>query len=63
MARSDSLGEFEQSVLLAIAHLGENAYGVLKAERGKHRLVISRVPVSFLAERAAPARTEAAPIA
>jgi DNA-binding PadR family transcriptional regulator len=26
--RLDSLGEFEQSVLLAIAHLGEDAYGV-----------------------------------
>ena len=24
----DSLGEFEQSLLLAIVHLGENAYGV-----------------------------------
>lgn len=24
----DALGEFEQSLLLAIAHLGENAYGV-----------------------------------
>jgi DNA-binding PadR family transcriptional regulator len=28
MARHESLGEFEQSVLLAIAHLGEAAYGV-----------------------------------
>jgi len=28
MARAESLGEFEQSVLLAIAHLGDNAYGV-----------------------------------
>jgi PadR family transcriptional regulator, regulatory protein PadR len=28
MARSDALGEFEQSVLLAIAHLGTEAYGV-----------------------------------
>src|ERR1043165_2900112 len=28
MKRYDSLGEFEQSVLLAIAHLGETAYGV-----------------------------------
>ena len=28
MAKPDSLGEFEQSVLLAIAHLGERAYGV-----------------------------------
>ena len=28
MKRYDSLGEFEQSVLLAIAHLGEGAYGV-----------------------------------
>jgi DNA-binding PadR family transcriptional regulator len=25
---SDALGEFEQSLLLAIVHLGENAYGV-----------------------------------
>ena len=28
MTRSDSLGEFEQSLLLAITHLGDNAYGV-----------------------------------
>jgi DNA-binding PadR family transcriptional regulator len=28
MPRPESLGEFEQSVLLAIAHLGEDAYGV-----------------------------------
>jgi PadR family transcriptional regulator, regulatory protein PadR len=28
MARNESLGEFEQSVLLAIAHLRGNAYGV-----------------------------------
>ena len=28
MKRYDSLGEFEQSVLLAIVHLGETAYGV-----------------------------------
>jgi DNA-binding PadR family transcriptional regulator len=28
MRRYDSLGEFEQSVLLAIAHLGDGAYGV-----------------------------------
>jgi len=28
MTRSDSLGEFEQSVLLAIAHLRLEAYGV-----------------------------------
>jgi DNA-binding PadR family transcriptional regulator len=28
MSRRDSLGEFEQSVLLAIAHLGDAAYGV-----------------------------------
>jgi PadR family transcriptional regulator len=28
MSRSDTLGEFEQSVLLAIAHIGEAAYGV-----------------------------------
>jgi DNA-binding PadR family transcriptional regulator len=28
MGRHDSLGEFEQSVLLAIAHLGPGAYGV-----------------------------------
>ena len=27
MRRTDSLGEFEQSVLLAIAHLGDGAYG------------------------------------
>ena len=26
--RYDSLGEFEQSLLLAITHLGDNAYGV-----------------------------------
>jgi DNA-binding PadR family transcriptional regulator len=26
--RSDTLGEFELSVLLAVAHLGEGAYGV-----------------------------------
>jgi PadR family transcriptional regulator PadR len=28
MARNEALGEFEQSVLLAIAHLQRNAYGV-----------------------------------
>jgi PadR family transcriptional regulator len=28
MARYDALGEFEQSLLLAIVHLGDNAYGV-----------------------------------
>jgi DNA-binding PadR family transcriptional regulator len=28
MKRYDSLGEFEQSVLLAVVHLGETAYGV-----------------------------------
>ena len=28
MKRRDALGEFEQSVLLAIAHLGAGAYGV-----------------------------------
>ncbi|HEX7778939.1 MAG TPA: helix-turn-helix transcriptional regulator [Vicinamibacterales bacterium] len=28
MPRYDALGEFEQSVLLAIAHLGADAYGV-----------------------------------
>jgi DNA-binding PadR family transcriptional regulator len=28
MAHSDALGEFEQSLLLAIVHLGETAYGV-----------------------------------
>lgn len=28
MKRYDSLGEFEQSVLLAIVYLGDNAYGV-----------------------------------
>ena len=28
MKKYESLGEFEQSVLLAIAHLGEGAYGV-----------------------------------
>jgi len=28
MGRQESLGEFEQSVLLAIAHLREDAYGV-----------------------------------
>ena len=28
MKRYDALGEFEQSVLLAIAHLGADAYGV-----------------------------------
>ena len=28
MGRRDTLGEFEQSVLLAIAHLGDQAYGV-----------------------------------
>lgn len=28
MARTDTLGEFEQSVLLAVAHLGADAYGV-----------------------------------
>lgn len=28
MARVESLGEFEQSVLLAVAHLGDDAYGL-----------------------------------
>jgi DNA-binding PadR family transcriptional regulator len=28
MARVETLGEFEQAVLLAIVHLGEDAYGV-----------------------------------
>ena len=28
MPKLDSLGEFEQSALLAVAHLGEQAYGV-----------------------------------
>ena len=28
MSRHESLGEFEQTVLLAIAHLGDDAYGV-----------------------------------
>ena len=28
MGRSDGLGEFEQSVMLAIAHLRDDAYGV-----------------------------------
>jgi PadR family transcriptional regulator PadR len=28
MTRYDALGEFEQSLLLAIVHLGDNAYGV-----------------------------------
>ena len=28
MARLDALGEFEQAVLLAVAHLDEDAYGV-----------------------------------
>jgi DNA-binding PadR family transcriptional regulator len=28
MAGRDSLGEFEQAVLLAVAHLGDQAYGV-----------------------------------
>jgi PadR family transcriptional regulator, regulatory protein PadR len=40
--RPDSLGEFEQSVLLAIAHLGEDAYGVVvrrEIERRTQRTV------------------------
>jgi DNA-binding PadR family transcriptional regulator len=28
LMKSDALGEFEQSLLLAIIHLGDNAYGV-----------------------------------
>lgn len=28
MKHADTLGEFEQTVLLAIVHLGDNAYGV-----------------------------------
>src|SRR5690348_4427385 len=28
MSKPETLGEFEQSALLAIAHLGDNAYGV-----------------------------------
>ena len=28
MSRSDALGEFEQAVLLAVAHLDDEAYGV-----------------------------------
>ena len=37
MARLTSLGEFEQTVLLAILRLGENAYGVtIRAEIAAH---------------------------
>jgi PadR family transcriptional regulator PadR len=42
MKRYDALGEFEQSVLLAIAHLGADAYGVTvrrEIERRTRRLV------------------------
>jgi DNA-binding PadR family transcriptional regulator len=42
MSRSDALGEFEQSVLLAIAHLGDAAYGVTvrrEIERRTHRTI------------------------
>jgi DNA-binding PadR family transcriptional regulator len=42
MSQPDSLGEFEQSVLLAIAHLGDGAYGVpvrREIERRTHRTV------------------------
>lgn len=35
--RYDALGEFEQSLLLAIAHLGENAYGVTIREEIEKR--------------------------
>ena len=41
-SRHDSLGEFEQSVLLAIAHLGDDAYGVVvrrEIERRTQRTV------------------------
>jgi DNA-binding PadR family transcriptional regulator len=41
MGKPDVLGEFEQSALLAVAHLGENAYGVtirreIEARTGRH---------------------------
>jgi DNA-binding PadR family transcriptional regulator len=42
MPKPDSLGEFEQSVLLAIAHLGDEAYGVTirrEIERRTERMV------------------------
>jgi PadR family transcriptional regulator len=37
MKRYDALGEFEQSVLLAIAHLGTDAYGVTVRREIEHR--------------------------
>jgi DNA-binding PadR family transcriptional regulator len=41
MKRPDALGEFEQTVLLAIVHLGEDAYGVtirreIEKRTGRH---------------------------
>lgn len=33
----DTLGEFEQSLLLAIAHLGDRAYGVTIRQQIEHR--------------------------
>src|SRR4030095_15492920 len=35
--RHESLGEFEQSVLLAIAHLGQGAYGVAIRQESERR--------------------------
>jgi len=37
MAKPDTLGEFEQSALLAIAHLDDNAYGVTIRREIEHR--------------------------
>jgi DNA-binding PadR family transcriptional regulator len=50
MARTDTLGEFEQSVLLAIAHLhqsGEDSYGVAIRQLIEARTA-RRVPVGAL---------------
>ena len=35
MPKGDSLGGFEQLILLALAHLGEEAYGVWRLANGK----------------------------
>jgi PadR family transcriptional regulator PadR len=47
MARLDSLGEFEQAVLLAVAHLDEDAYGVT-IRREIHRRTGREVAIGAL---------------
>ncbi len=55
MKRSDALGEFEQSVLLAIVHLDEDAYGVTIRREIEKRI---RRHIAVGALYTAPARLE-----